>query len=144
MLTRVLYLWVDSENSISGSWQPVFRVINVFYYGSNKRPREAFGPRGSNLFSRGPVPVFLRKPIASGDFQGNEVCTPCLSLDPPMITKDQLFIQSELPRPIPWNSVESDLGCTSRIYFDNVALTLHNVTLTSQIRCQHNNKDKRL
>ena len=24
------------------------------------------------------------------------------------------------------NSVESDLGCTSRIYFDNVTLTLHN------------------
>ena len=30
------------------------------------------------------------------------------------------------------NSMESDLGCTSRIYFDNVTLTLHNVTLTSQ------------
>ena len=26
-----------------------------------------------------------------------------------------LFIQSELPRPIPQNSVESDHGCTSRI-----------------------------
>ena len=32
-------------------------------------------------------------------------------------------LRSELPRPIPWNSVESDLGCTSRIYFDNVTLT---------------------
>ena len=30
------------------------------------------------------------------------------------------------------NSVESDLGCTSRVYFDNV-------TLTSQKPCQHNN-----
>ena len=29
------------------------------------------------------------------------------------------------------NSVESDLGCTSRVYFDNV-------TLTSQKPCQHN------
>ena len=38
------------------------------------------------------------------------------------------------------NSVESDLGCTSRIYFDNVKLTLHNVMLTSQKPCQHNNK----
>ena len=38
------------------------------------------------------------------------------------------------------NSVESDLGCTSRIYFDKVMLTLHNVTLTSQKPCQHNNK----
>ena len=27
--------------------------------------------------------------------------------------------------------MESDLGCTSRIYFVNVTLTLHNVTLTS-------------
>ena len=37
--------------------------------------------------------------------------------------------QSELPRPIPWNSVESDHGCTFRIYFnnagDNVTLTLY-------------------
>ena len=30
------------------------------------------------------------------------------------------------------NSVESDLGCTLRIYFDNVTLTLHNVMLMSQ------------
>ena len=34
------------------------------------------------------------------------------------------------------NSAKSDHGCTSRIYFDNagdnVALTLYNVTLTSQ------------
>ena len=30
------------------------------------------------------------------------------------------------------NSMESDLGCTSRIFFDNVALTLHNETPTSQ------------
>ena len=47
--------------------------------------------------------------------------------------------QSELPRPIPRNSVESDHGCTSRIYFDNagdnVTLTLYNVTLTSQKPC---------
>ena len=41
----------------------------------------------------------------------------------------------ELPRPIPRNSVESDHGCTSRIYFDNVTLTLYNVTLTSQKPC---------
>ena len=50
-------------------------------------------------------------------------------------------LQSELPRPILWKSVESDLGCTSRMYFDNVTLTLHNVTLTSQKPCQHNNLD---
>ena len=55
-----------------------------------------------------------------------------------------LFFQSELPRPIPRNSVESDHGCTSRIYFDNVgdnvALTLYSVTLTSQKPCKHNIK----
>ena len=47
--------------------------------------------------------------------------------------------QSEMPRPIPRNSVESDLGCLSRIYVDNagdnVMLMLHNVTLASQKRC---------
>ena len=31
------------------------------------------------------------------------------------------------------NSVESDIGCRSRVYFDNV-------TSTSQKPCQHNNK----
>ena len=47
--------------------------------------------------------------------------------------------QSELPWPIPQTSVESDLGCTLRIYFDNVGdnvmLTLYNVMLTSQKPC---------
>ena len=33
------------------------------------------------------------------------------------------FSQSELPRPILCNSVESDLGCTSRNFFDNLPLT---------------------
>ena len=48
-------------------------------------------------------------------------------------------LQSELPRPIPRNSVESDHGYTSRIYFenagDNVTLTLYNVTLAPQSPC---------
>ena len=52
--------------------------------------------------------------------------------------------QLELPRLIPRNSVKSDHGCTSRIYFDkagvNVTLTLYNMTLTSQKPCQNNNK----
>ena len=52
--------------------------------------------------------------------------------------------QSELPQPIPRNSMESDHGCTSRIYFDNaddnVTLTLYNVMLTSHNSCEHNNK----
>ena len=50
--------------------------------------------------------------------------------------------QSELLRPIPRNSVESDRGCTSRIYFDNagdnVTLMLLSVTLTSQKPCLRN------
>ena len=48
-------------------------------------------------------------------------------------------LQSELPPPIARNSVESDQGCTSRIYFDkvgdNVTLTLYNVKLTSKNPC---------
>ena len=48
-----------------------------------------------------------------------------------------LILQSELPRPIIQNSVESDQGCTSRIYFDNagdnMTLTLYNVTLTNSL-----------
>ena len=55
------------------------------------------------------------------------------------ITSKIFAFQSELPRPIPRNSVESDHGCTSGIYFDNagdaVTLTLYNVTLTSQKPC---------
>ena len=38
------------------------------------------------------------------------------------------------------NSVESDLGCTSRVYFDNVTMTLHNVTRASHNPCQYINK----
>ena len=39
--------------------------------------------------------------------------------------------QPELLRPIPWNSVESDLGYTSRIYFDNVTLASQ-ITMSTQ------------
>ena len=38
------------------------------------------------------------------------------------------------------SSVESDLGCTSRICFDHKTLTIYKVTLTSQKPYQHNNK----
>ena len=34
--------------------------------------------------------------------------------------------QSGLPRSIPWNFRRIILGCTSRIYFDNVRQRLHN------------------
>ena len=55
-----------------------------------------------------------------------------------------MFDQSELPRPIPLNAVESDHGCPSRIYFDNagdrVTPKFYNVTLTLQKPRQHNKK----
>ena len=38
------------------------------------------------------------------------------------------------------NSMESDLGCTSRVYFDNVTLTLHNVARASHKACKYINK----
>ena len=48
-------------------------------------------------------------------------------------------LQSELPRSIPRNSLESDHECTSSIYFDNavdnVTLMLYDVALTSQKPC---------
>ena len=57
-------------------------------------------------------------------------------IDAVLMETQTIIYQSELPRPIPWNSMESDYGCTSRIYFhnagDNVTLTLYNLTLTSQ------------
>ena len=40
------------------------------------------------------------------------------------------------------NSVESDLRCTSRVYLDNVTLTSHNVTLTSQKPSQYNSNSE--
>ena len=47
--------------------------------------------------------------------------------------------QSELPRPVLHNSVESDHGYKSRVNFDNagdnVTLILYNVTLESQKPC---------
>ena len=49
-------------------------------------------------------------------------------------------INRELPQPIPWDSVEPGLGCTVRIYFDKVKLTLHNGTLRSQKPCKQKNK----
>ena len=40
------------------------------------------------------------------------------------------------------SSVESDLGCTSRIYFDNVTLALHNNTITSVIAAKQTVKNE--
>ena len=38
------------------------------------------------------------------------------------------------------NSIESDLGCTSSVYFRNVTLKSLNVMLISRKPCQYNNK----
>ena len=60
---------------------------------------------------------------------------------------DTINHPADLPRSIPRNSVESDHGCTSRIYFvsagDNVTLTLYNVTLASQKPCLWLQQNKR-
>ena len=68
-----------------------------------------------------------------------DICKPYVGLNQSLAGS-----QSELPWPILRNSTESNHGCTSRTYFenagDNVALTLYNVTLMSQILCSHNNK----
>ena len=54
--------------------------------------------------------------------------------------------QSELPRSIPWNFRRIILGCTSRIYFDNVTLRLHNRnhanTITSVIAAKQTGRNK--
>ena len=38
-----------------------------------------------------------------------------------------------------FHGIRPRIGCTARIYIDNVMLTLHNVTLTSQKSYKHNN-----
>ena len=50
------------------------------------RWRDAIGPEGSNCFSRGSVPVFLRKHIATYNFpwREGESGPPVPSVDPPM------------------------------------------------------------
>ena len=53
----------------------VVLVIDVFHRGPYV-PQEAVGPKGSNRFSRGSIPVFLRKPILTCNFQGGGVRTP--------------------------------------------------------------------
>ena len=60
----------------------------------------------------------------------------CVNMHADMCIFFQVGSNSELPRQISRNSVESDHGCTPRTYFDNVGdnvtLTLYNVTLMSQ------------
>ena len=55
-----------------------FLVINVFTEGRTDLPLEAIGPEGSNCFSRGSVPVILRRHIATCDFLGDST-DPCPS-----------------------------------------------------------------
>ena len=110
------------------------RHIFVFVIWALTRPtstlRQNFWIRSYIRYLRGGIRVLspILKSIAMVKFCSNAL-------------GDNHFCRSRaLTRPIPWNYVESDLGCTSRIYFDNVTLTLYNVTLTSQKPCQHNNK----
>ena len=59
----------------------LFKSSLCFTVGCRDLPREAIGPNGSNCFSRGSIPVFLRKPIATCAFQGGWVWTPA----PPLL-----------------------------------------------------------
>ena len=68
-----------------------------------------------------------------GWIRAQEKCENELSLIHQSDQEARPIRQSELPRPIPSNSVESDVGCTSRINLDNVTLALHNMTLTWKI-----------
>ena len=54
----------DPENTVS------FQSAMYFTEGCRDLTQEAIGPFGSNCFSRGSIPVFLRKPIATSDFSG--------------------------------------------------------------------------
>ena len=62
------------------------------------------------LLSYGVCKNFLNKKYKRHNFAANKEEQPFLC-----VTRRLDLIQSELPRPIPWNSVESDLGCTSRV-----------------------------
>ena len=68
-----------------------------------------------------------------------DLCLPLLS-SLPIDTAIWAMIRQNSIGTASANSLESDLGCTSRIYIDNVTLTLYNVTLTSQKPCQRNKK----
>ena len=68
----------------SGDWSQtsmlhgVLTTFSATYFteGRTSLPIEAIGPEGSNCFSRGSVPVFLKKPIPTCDFQGSKTPNP--------------------------------------------------------------------
>ena len=51
-------------------WGVLTISSKYFTEGRTEPPREAIGPEGSNCFSRGSVPDFLRKPNTTCDFAG--------------------------------------------------------------------------
>ena len=65
----------------------IFSVINVFLKGSYKPPSIGDLTQGYKCFSRGFVPEFLRKPLATCDFPGgpDALSTPT-PLDPPILS----------------------------------------------------------
>ena len=72
----------------------VFNGMSVFYRGPYEPPSRSNWTPGSNCFSRGSVPVFLRKHIATWDFlQGRGFGPP---LDSSMIS---LYWDIVLPTP---------------------------------------------
>ena len=88
--------------------------------------------------------IFLINPITVQESTSTVASTKSLLFDWLVEITWKIFDNShQLSDPIGTasaNLVESDLGCTLRIYFDKVTLMLHNMMLTSQKLCQHNKK----
>ena len=63
-----------------------------------------------------------------------KTCKITYAKNSPLFRLVSILMKGHLSIALPslWDFVESDLGCTSRIYFDNVTLTSHDMTLTSQ------------
>ena len=72
-------------------------------------------------------------------YTDHDACSPRISFAQQSVTRKTIWqlsfvcifeLQSELPRPIPWNQMYIE-----DLPFDKVTLTLHNVILTSQKPC---------
>ena len=92
-----LETWTDPENSVRGS--PIF----LFCFFSHQcishstvltwDPQKVTEPKGSNCFSKGSIPGYLRKPIATFDFpeRVRTLCNPPSPLDPPMGNQNEFL-----------------------------------------------------
>ena len=74
-----------------------FKISTYFTESRTDLPREAIGPEGSNCFSRGSVPVFVRNHIEICNFLGRGggsgfPAPLCLAMEPPIIYINQIYI----------------------------------------------------